>query len=356
MNRAARIIPPHRYRTADGEQFTIRHIRNRTAYNSEWVEVRERLVSGASLLPQVLDVASDSSLSVIFIAVGSEESAETGIMGYVVVNMSFIASKTVSVAWISVLNRFRGRHVGRSLLHHVDSFCRANMINHIEAMRTDGLTNLFKKCGFRLSASPVIFKSKAQRKDVQLPSQPQVPYCITSGAVTLRCTTAEDRKGWSLCILEACSYLSGCTELVVNAFSADFRVSAVNSETKRIIGIVSIDSTGWIPLIACLQEYRGQGLGSFMMFIAMEWLRRQGGSEVTLSPLNASVVNFYKRWSFVVDKKSAGKRKRCDDGIPILVRRLSEGERFLPDGYELEDFVHFASSKQNDTLRVAGSG
>ncbi|CCD14772.1 unnamed protein product [Trypanosoma congolense IL3000] len=307
-------------------------------------------------IPQVRDVANDLSATVIFVAMGGKDFMNEGMIGYIILNVNFLAASVVAITWISVLSRFRGNHVGRSLLQHVESFCRANKVKYLEVMKTYDSTQLFRKQGFRSVSKPIAFISAAQRKTVVFSQYPPVPHCIADGSVILRYATPEDRKRWTCCILEACSYLSGCSELVVNAFSAEFRITAVSKETNRVVAIASMDSTGWIPLIACLQEYQGKGLGSFMMFIAMEWLRRQGGDTVTLTPLNNNVIKFYERWSFTVSSKSAGKRRRSSDDMPILVRKLMKSELYLPEGNTVEDFVQRPLPEAGTVLMDAGSG
>ncbi|KAG8344662.1 putative Acetyltransferase (GNAT) family [Trypanosoma vivax] len=340
-------IPPRTYYTSNDESITVRQLRGRSPYSFEWKEVRKRISIEAFFIPHAMQVASDPSMSVIFLAVGNAQPVGNAFLGFVVVNTLYISSGVVAVSWISVLNHFRGQHIGRSLLCYVECFCRGNNVERIEVMDTSGYTKLFKRYGFRKTCSPLIFRHKALQKIVLVNSLPAVPQCISNGGVTVRYAVESDRRGWTLCLLEACSYIAGCADLVKNAFCCDFRVSVVDNSKNRVVAMVSMDTSGWIPLIACLEEYRGQGLGSFLMFMAMEWLRLRGGDSVTLTPLNERVLHFYKRWAFRVDKSSRAKRKRGADNGVVLTRKLLPMESYLPEGYVLEDFIK-AVTPQND--------
>ncbi|EKG05468.1 N-acetyltransferase, putative [Trypanosoma cruzi] len=334
-------VPPHLYHLATGEEITIRHVLERSVYSNERRKVRELLLSsGAHSIPGLLEVASDPSSSVIFIALKEDKYSERGFIGFVVVNTNFLAQqRVVAISWVYVLSRFRGINVGRSLLQHVEAFSRANCVDIIEAMLTDDCTKLFKRHGFRATSCPIVFKNKALQKRVVLHPVPSVPSCITSGALILRHARQESKKQWIFCVLEACGYNFGGCDLIRHIFAAEFRIEVVNEKDGRIVAILSMDSTGWIPIIACTKEYQGRGLGSFLLFFAMEWMRRQGGNSVSLSPLNKSVVHFYKRWSFRVLSKGSRKRGRCSDEHSVLIREIDPNGRYLPDGYSLEDFL-----------------
>ncbi|RNF14435.1 N-acetyltransferase [Trypanosoma conorhini] len=335
-------VPPRLYRLATGEEITIQPAIERGVHSRERSEVRKRLLaSDAHLVPGVLEVASDPAASVIFIAVKEDARAEHGFLGFVVVNVSFLAQqRVVVIAWISVLSRFRGIHVGRSLLQHVEVFCRVNGVDLMEVMCTDGYTKLFRRHGFHSSASPVAFKKKGLQKRVVVHHLPPVPFCLSSGAVSVRYARQESRKQWVFLVLEACGYSLGGGELLRCICEAEFRIEAVAATTDRVVAIVAMDKQGWIPIITCVAEYRGRGLGSFLLFLAVEWMRRQGGRSVSLAPLNRRVVHFYKRWSFRPMTSTAGrKRRRSAHDCMLLERTIDTDAHYLPDGHSLEDFL-----------------
>ncbi|ESL09838.1 N-acetyltransferase [Trypanosoma rangeli SC58] len=334
-------VPPRFYQLATGGEITIKHAVERGIYIRERSKVRKRiLASDAHLVPGVLEVVNDPASSVIFLAVKDDANAEDGFLGFVVVNTSFIAQqRIVVITWISVLSRFRGIHVGRSLLQHVEVFCRVNRVELMEVMCTNGYTKLFRRHGFLSSVSPVVFKKRALQKRVAVPSLPPVPFCVSGGAVYIRYARQESRKQWVLLALEACGYNLGEGELIRRIFDAEFRIEAVDAKEDRVVAILSMDMQGWIPLITCVAEYRGRGLGSFLLFVAMEWMRRQGGSSVSLAPLNSSVVHFYKRWAFQVPSVGGKKRRRGSRNSMILVRAIDANTHYISDGHSLEDFL-----------------
>ncbi|RNF10409.1 N-acetyltransferase [Trypanosoma rangeli] len=334
-------VPSRFYQLATGDEITIKHAVERGTYMRERSKVRKRiLASDAHLFPGVLEVVNDPASSVIFLAVKEDANAEHGFLGFVVVNTSFIVQqRIVVIAWISVLSRFRGIHVGRSLLQHVEVFCRVNGVELMEVMCTDGYTKLFRRHGFFTSVSPFAFKKKALQKRVVVPSLPRVPFCVSSGVVCIRYARQETRRKWVFLALEACGYSLGGGDLIRRIFDAEFRIEAVDAKEDRVVAILSMDRQGWIPLIACVTEYRGRGLGSFLLFMAMEWMRREGGSSVSLAPLNSSVVHFYKRWAFQASSVGGKKRRRGSRDSMVLVRAIDLNAHYIPDGHSLEDFL-----------------
>ncbi|KEG10681.1 putative N-acetyltransferase [Trypanosoma grayi] len=334
-------VPPRLFRLLGGESIIIRRLADRSISGVEWGEVRKQLLaSNAQLVPGVFDVANDPSTSEIFLAIKDMNSAESRIIGFAVANTSFIPERrVVIVSWIYVQSRFRGLYVGRSLLQYVESFCRENDVKEMEAMRADDCTGLFKQYGFCSVCNSAVFKGKAMQKNVPRHCVAPVPPCVASGAVRLRYAKPEDKKQWTFCMLEACGYNFGGCDMVQRVLGGDLRISALDGKDSRIVAVLSMESSGWISFVSCVKEYRGKGLGSFLLSLAMEWLRRRGGNSVSLTPLNKGVIAFYRRWSFRVESAVGEKRRRSSDSHTILTRMLSPKESCLPDGYSLEDFL-----------------
>ncbi|ORC91225.1 putative N-acetyltransferase [Trypanosoma theileri] len=334
-------LPPRFYSLANGEEIKIRYLNDRLQRCSEWCEVRKRIqTDGAYLVPGIMEIAADPSSSIIFLAIRNMEYMGTGIIGFVVVNTSFILTrKVVGITWISVFGSFKNLHVGRSLLQHVEAFCRANRVELMEVMYSNNSTTLFSRFGFRVTTHPRIFRNKAEQKKIVLYRIPPVPCCLNSGAVRIRYAIPEDKKQWIFCMLEACGYNFGGCDMLHRVLDAQFRISACEEKTGRIVGTLSMDASGWILFIACVEEYRGRGLGSFLLFLAIEWLRLRGVKSVSLSPLNKQVIGFYRRWFFDVDKYARVKRKRNSEDHIILSREILLGESYLPDGHSLEEYL-----------------
>ncbi|KAH9577773.1 GNAT domain [Trypanosoma melophagium] len=334
-------VTPRLYSLANGEEINIRCLNDRLQGGNEWSEVRKRMqADDAYLFPDIMEVSADPSSSIIFLAVRNTEYMGSGITGFVVVNTSFISTrKAVAITWISVLSVFRKLNIGRLLLYHVEAFCRANGVELMEVMYTNCYTMLFRRYGFRVSKRPRIFRNKAAQKKVILYRVPPVPCCLSNGTVRIRYAIPEDKKQWIFCMLEACGYNFGGCDMLRCVLDAEFRISASEEKTGRIVGILSMDASGWVLFVSCVKEYRGQGLGSFMLFLAMEWLRLRGEKAVSLSPLNKQAMGFYRRWSFVVDKYARVKRRRDSEDHIILTREISPKDCYLPNKHLLEDFL-----------------
>lgn len=68
-----------------------------------------------------------------------------------------------------------------------------------------------------------------------------------------------------------------------------------------------------IGAIYVLPEYQGQGVGSMLMESVLEWLGNTKYIEVEVASYNARAINFYKKYGFTENGRTAD-----SDGIPTI--------------------------------------
>ena len=175
---------------------------------------------------------------------------------------------------------------------------------------------------------------------VDLNLRPSVPTCVASGDVRVRYTTHRDLREWKCIILAGCDYNLGGADMVSLTVSAECRIAAVDKESHLVGAVCVKDVQGWIPFITCAQSYRGMGLGSYLLFLAMEWVRCKGGHEVRLSPLTSRVINFYRKWGFTLRQTTKKqKRQRFEDCEYVMRRLLPTEDTLIPGGGTLEEVL-----------------
>lgn len=188
-------------------------------------------------------------------------------------------------------------------------------------------------------------------------SIPELPAVCAAGEVTFRLATPEHRRAWCALVLAACHYNLGGSDMMAVTLQAACRIVAVKaSDEHAIVGLVAMQASGWVSFIACDDAHRDGGLGSFLLFLAMEWLRVRAGAAVSLTPLNKKVMSFYHRWGFCAYPSIESRKKSasgCSAAEVVMERTLDRAVYLLPDGKPLSAFVegYDASDEVADTSR-----
>jgi hypothetical protein len=125
---------------------------------------------------------------------------------------------------------------------------------------------------------------------------PTVPIKVLKGHIRIRTARHEDRKQWNQLILQSSSHNIGGSEMLTVTWNAALRLVAVN-DSGLLVGVVCMSLEGWIPYITS-HGAPHSGLGSFLLFIAMEWFRLTVGHTVGLSPSDEAVAAWYAGWGF----------------------------------------------------------
>lgn len=125
---------------------------------------------------------------------------------------------------------------------------------------------------------------------------PTVPVKVLNGQICIRTARNDDRKQWNQLILMSSLHNMGGSEMLSVTWSAALKLVAVN-DAGTIVGLVCMSSEGWIPYITS-EGAPHSGLGSFLLFVAMEWFRLTLGHTVGLSPSDEAVGAWYAGWGF----------------------------------------------------------
>lgn len=157
-------------------------------------------------------------------------------------------------------------------------------------------------------------------------SLPCVPRDVLRGKVLLRVATAADRKEWSQLVLHSCSHNLGGREMVSATWDAEFRAFAVDAASGRVVGLVSAGRSGWVPYLTSF-GCEGQGLGAFLLFVGLEWLRLCGVRRASLSPSDRSLLPWYTRWGFAFSRH-VGVHDNVSD--LVMSRRIDALQPLLP--------------------------
>lgn len=180
---------------------------------------------------------------------------------------------------------------------------------------------------------PVCQKENVIEMDVPLATvdglcihSPTVPLSIIRKDIVLRLANSDDRREWSALILSSCGHNLGGSEMLRVAWDATLKVVAVDA-SNSIVGLVSMTSDGWIPYVTSWGAPHA-GLGSFLVFVAMEWFRLTHGHTVGLSPSNNVVRMWYEEWGFEVFPNLS--RSRLDPSELIMRRHIARRIPLLP--------------------------
>lgn len=168
---------------------------------------------------------------------------------------------------------------------------------------------------------------------------PDVPARFRSGEIYFRTAVTEDKKQWCALMLAACQYNMGGTSMLRLTLEAPCRIVAVRGCDEAVMGLVAMQRDGWIPFLVCHESVQHEGIGSFLLFLAMEWVRLRGGSSASLSPLNRGVMNFYRRWGFKEVDDGDRKHKPRQVWDSVMERKIDPDVYLLPDGRVLKYFV-----------------
>lgn len=133
---------------------------------------------------------------------------------------------------------------------------------------------------------------------------PDTPALFRQRVIGFRHAAAEDRKRWRELLLMVCQYNMGGTDTLCSTWNAPCRIVAVRRSDAYLVGLIAMERHGWVNFLACDPDYQHQGIGSFLLFLGMEWLRVRGVTKTFLAPLNTQAANFYKRWGFVRARQS----------------------------------------------------
>ncbi|CCW64210.1 unnamed protein product [Phytomonas sp. EM1] len=173
-----------------------------------------------------------------------------------------------------------------------------------------------------------------------LPEQPPV---YNSKEIYFRMATSDDRKQWSSLVVASCRGNIAGIEMQLTTLEAPCRIVAVRACDKALVGLVAMQTKGWISFIACDVDYRHNGLGSFLLFLALEWLRVRQGTSASLTPIDRSVMNFYYKWGFQAYPAEGSRtrrlKKKLDPSNIVMERKIDADVCLLPNGRPLKYYL-----------------
>lgn len=289
--------------------------------------------------------------------------------------------------WVSVEFKRRGNGVGRILVSEFERCCRMMHFTVAQAPRPVD-TRLLRHCGYRAKRGSMLRKQlhakPGKRADaaplakreaspaVPLSVQeellcpkyekagaPDPPAAFTSGEIIFRALGKDDRRVCQHVALSACKFNLGGYDTVTSALGAAYLLVAARASDDRVVAFVSLEMSGWLPLLVCEPAYQGKGIGSFLLFLAMEWARRRDIPSISLVPLDMQAEEFYSRWGFDLVPKE--KHESNATMIRHLVRSIfllpdaSSPARYIND-YDATDEVPFTGRKCFVYARVPQKG
>lgn len=262
--------------------------------------------------------------------------AEVG--GAVVGYMALSAFRDVGVAgnhvlvilWVSVRFRFRGNGIATSL---VESAQRIGPLNRcvVVDVQKDVPGSMFKRLGFR---SPTVSAHSVYHKGGFLrwwcPTENLLgpcdgvppPPCVVDREVLLRFSVPSDEQN-----VESFAWVASKHELDSDEQKAisrsSFCVIAHRPGDPDVLGLVAANNDGRINFVGCAVELRKQGLGTFLLFLGLDYIRSKGHHRAVLSPLKGK-GNYYLKRGFIQER--GGKRRR---NLSQLFRPLQADEALL---------------------------
>ncbi|CCW71294.1 unnamed protein product [Phytomonas sp. Hart1] len=172
---------------------------------------------------------------------------------------------------------------------------------------------------------------------------PEHPPAYTSKEVYFRMAVPEDRKEWSRLLLASCAGHIAGMELQRAALEASCRIVAVRAADEALVGLAAMQGQGWLSFIACDAKYRRKGLGSFLLFLALEWLRVRQGTSASLTPINRTVMAFYRKWGFQAFQAEGctlgRQKKKLDPSDVVMERKIDTEVCLLPNGKPLKFYL-----------------
>lgn len=171
---------------------------------------------------------------------------------------------------------------------------------------------------------------------------PNLPPCVTSKEISFRMACAGDKKSWCSLLLGACNYNMGGPDMIRLTLEAACRIVAVRASDSAIVGLLAVQASGWVSFIACDPTVKGKGIGSFILFLGIEWLRVRKVAVVSLTPLNRAVMAFYQKWGFQAfpAEQAGNSRKKSLAVEDIVMERAIEPDlHLLPNGRPLSNYV-----------------
>ena len=169
----------------------------------------------------------------------------------------------------------------------------------------EALNEIMKETSVRLVAEEVIFPEDAGEDDDDGAGEPRVDAATPSMAVASPASPASPAAGLpasrscrtSPTTLSAASDVFrtcggnmmtvGTREAQRSGATADERRlggRGRGSPERRIVGFLSLRPTGWIAFVVCHVSMRGQGLGTMLIAMALEWLRLASLAALTEPP------------------------------------------------------------------------
>lgn len=165
------------------------------------------------------------------------------------------------------------------LLAHLQRIARINQCTSIKVQRQLAAAATLQT-EFQIDGGEAIF--------------PLPPYVFRSGEVIVRPAVPADKKAWIHAVLSSCRHNMGGLEMVRETLEPEFRIVAERRATGEIVGLLCANADGWIPYVTSSIE----GLGCFLLFLGIEWLRLIGRAAASLSPSSPAVAKWYQQWGF----------------------------------------------------------
>ena len=323
--------------------------------DSDLSKVRELLQCDFGLLPDLYRLATSSADVIV------AESCCGVIAMAILMKLKAHDSypSIISVPWISVDLRFRRRGVASALIRYIKGLCERSGINRIDAAKNPCSRNRFlTKEGFRPGRKSPAFHDgffstwHSQLDWLPLTTRPKfIPLDVLRGHVRIRPARDTDKNSWKMLVLQACE-LKVDHDVMHSTYTADLRLVAERVSDGQVVGIVAAN-VGWVIMLGCEPGSRNCGLGSLLLFCALDWSfskssNSDGSSHVSLTPLTARAQRYYEKWGFIEEK---GAKK---DGYVTMRIELSK-DNILPHGLCYTAVLSLADSQTPDCNFIRSS-
>lgn len=204
------------------------------------------------------------------------------------------------------------------------------------------------------------------RADLLIPCFP--PEALLERAVVLRECCAPDEREWKRFVNTTLSHRVGGPTLSTGTWDATIRFVLVSRVSGQLVGGVAVSDDreggfspspirentliarkrddsgtplrhGYISFIGVAggtafsrDSWRGQRLGSFLLNVALEWLRLRGDCWASVVPFERSLMRWYESHGFVeVEESPRSQKKSLSDVCPEMARSFHPGQRLLSE-------------------------
>jgi GNAT superfamily N-acetyltransferase len=318
-------------------------------------------------------------------------------VGFCLLRYDAVGRGRLGVQWVTIVPKYRNAGIATAMLRYcIEQAAPALGCEMLEAPLAALRETVFVRQGFiRNSGRESDVAAMLYHRAVLAPSAPwalraHVPLVVLMRYATIVRIDAGDsgrRRTFSKLVASTSNYafggLLGISAVMDAAFIVAVEVFAresgellgcarghdaglsVEGAHRTMIGGIAVQSDGWVSYVFCESAYGGGGIGSFLVFIALEWYRgemqcrhrvdggtlkiprldRDKGSAcvngkrsrknpndsvgdiLSLKPLTPRLVPLYTRWGFSVIAPPTTRRE-----APLLGRRVHPRDVYIdPD-------------------------